>query len=29
MNSVTKPKKKREEASPGYMGYLWKSKDPQ
>ncbi len=29
MNLVTKPKKKREEASPGYIGYLWKSKDPQ
>ena len=29
MNLVTKPKKKREETNPGYMGYLWKSKDPQ
>ena len=30
MNLVTKPKKKnREEASLGYMGYLWKSKDLQ
>src|SRR5918999_1636307 len=29
MNSVTKPKKNREETSPGYIGYLWKSKDPQ
>src|ERR671915_2603365 len=29
MNLVTKPKKNREEASLGYMGYLWKSKDPQ
>ena len=28
MDSVIKPKKKREEASPGYLGYLWKSKDP-
>jgi hypothetical protein len=26
---LIKPKKKREEASPGYLGYLWKSKDPQ
>jgi hypothetical protein len=25
---VIKPKKKREETSPGYIGYLWKSKDP-
>ncbi len=24
---LIKPKKKREEASPGYVGYLWKSKD--
>src|SRR5918997_2343950 len=24
---LIKPKKKREEASPGYLGYLWKSKD--
>jgi hypothetical protein len=29
MNLVTKPKKKREETSPGYLGYLWKNKDPQ
>src|SRR5919112_6393620 len=29
VNSVTKPKKKREATSPGYIGYLWKSKDPQ
>lgn len=28
MDSVIKPKKKREETSPGYVGYLWKSKDP-
>jgi hypothetical protein len=26
---LSKPKKKREEASPGYLGYLWKNKDPQ
>jgi hypothetical protein len=26
---LIKPKKKREEARPGYLGYLWKSKDPQ
>ena len=29
MNLVTKQKKNREEARLGYMGYLWKSKDPQ
>jgi hypothetical protein len=29
MDLVIKPKKKREETSPGYVGYLWKSKDPQ
>ncbi|HEU4447040.1 MAG TPA: hypothetical protein VFR94_20370 [Nitrososphaeraceae archaeon] len=29
MDSVIKPKKKRDETSPGYIGYLWKSKDPQ
>src|ERR687897_2478019 len=29
MDLVIKPKKKREEMSPGYVGYLWKSKDPQ
>jgi hypothetical protein len=29
MDLVIKPKKKREEASPGYVGYLWKNKDPQ
>ena len=29
MDLVMKPKKKREETSPGYVGYLWKSKDPQ
>src|ERR671914_818284 len=28
MDLVIKPKKKREETSPGYIGYLWKSKDP-
>src|SRR5687767_9992266 len=28
MDLVIKPKKKREEMSPGYVGYLWKSKDP-
>jgi hypothetical protein len=26
---VIKPKKRREETSPGYVGYLWKSKDPE
>ncbi len=29
MDLVIKPKKKREPTSPGYIGYLWKSKDPQ
>ena len=29
MDLVIKPKKKREAISPGYIGYLWKSKDPQ
>lgn len=29
MDQVIKPRKKREEASPGYVGYLWKNKDPQ
>jgi hypothetical protein len=29
MDLLIKPKKKREETSPGYLGYLWKSKDPQ
>jgi hypothetical protein len=29
MDLVIKPKKKREETSPGYIGYLWKNKDPQ
>lgn len=29
MELVIKPKKKREETSPGYVGYLRKSKDPQ
>jgi hypothetical protein len=29
MDLLIKPKKKREENSPGYLGYLWKSKDPQ
>ena len=29
MDLVIKPKKKREETSPGYVGYLWKSKYPQ
>lgn len=28
MDMVITPKKKREETSPGYVGYLWKSKDP-
>ncbi len=28
IDSLIKPKKKTEEASPGYLGYLWKSKDP-
>jgi len=28
MDLVIKPKKKREEASPGYVGYLWKNRDP-
>ena len=28
MDLVIKPKKKREETSPGYLGYLWQSKDP-
>src|SRR5918992_2561431 len=28
MDLVIKPKKKKEETSPGYVGYLWKSKDP-
>jgi hypothetical protein len=28
MDLLIKPKKKREETSPGYLGYLWKSKDP-
>jgi hypothetical protein len=25
---IIRPKKKRDEASPGYLGYLWKNKDP-
>ncbi|HVD20557.1 MAG TPA: hypothetical protein VNB95_01280, partial [Nitrososphaera sp.] len=29
MELVIKPKKKREPTSPGYICYLWKSKDPQ
>jgi hypothetical protein len=29
MDLVIKPKKKGEATSPGYLGYLWKSKDPQ
>src|SRR5919109_4290692 len=29
MDLVLKPKKKREATSPGYIGYLWKKKDPQ
>jgi hypothetical protein len=29
MDLVVKPKKKRDETSPGYIGYLWKNKDPQ
>ncbi len=28
MNLVTKPKKKLDQTSPGYIGYLWKNKDP-
>jgi hypothetical protein len=28
MDLVIKPKKKGEETSPSYIGYLWKSKDP-
>jgi hypothetical protein len=29
MDLVLKPKSKREATSPGYIGYLWKNKDPQ
>jgi hypothetical protein len=29
MDLVVKPKSKREATSPGYIGYLWKNKDPQ
>jgi hypothetical protein len=29
MDLVIKPRKKPEQASPGYVGYLWKNKDPQ
>jgi hypothetical protein len=29
MDQVIKPTKKHGEASPGYVGYLWKNKDPQ
>jgi hypothetical protein len=29
MDQVIKPRKRREEASPGYVGYLWKNKDSQ
>jgi hypothetical protein len=28
MDLVIKPKNKKEAASPGYVGYLWKNKDP-
>jgi hypothetical protein len=28
MDVLNKPKRKREPTSPGYIGYLWKSKDP-
>lgn len=28
MNLVIKPKKKGDEVNPGYIGYLWKNKDP-
>jgi hypothetical protein len=28
MDLVAKPKKKADQASPGYVGYLWKKKDP-
>ena len=28
MNIVSKPKKKPDQTSPGYMGYLWKNKNP-
>jgi hypothetical protein len=29
MDLVIKPKKKPEEASPGYVGYLWKNREPE
>lgn len=29
MDQVIKPRKKREDTSPGYVGYLWKNKDPE
>lgn len=29
MDQVITPRKKREDASPGYVGYLWKNKDSQ
>lgn len=29
MDLVIKPRKKPEQTSPGYVGYLWKNKDPQ
>jgi len=29
MDLVIRPKKKREDTNPGYIGYLWKNKDPQ
>jgi hypothetical protein len=29
MDLVNKPKKKPEQSSPGYVGYLWKNKDPE
>jgi hypothetical protein len=29
MDLVIKPRKKLEQASPGYVGYLWKNRDPQ
>ena len=28
MNLVSKPKKKPDQTNPGYIGYLWKNKDP-
>ncbi len=29
MDLVLKPKKKLDQTSPGYVGYLWKNKDPE